>query len=143
VGRAGTEEWSLLFPQKGRKIAVGQTWKLPEALAGKFSRANSPSSDQSTMPKPEEATVAELTATVESVEGDNVRIGLTGRWETKHLYDGKYSYAWSTARGHAVYDRASKSPRSLLLLFAGAYRMAPPYDKSDRPIGGVVEWVRE
>ena len=53
---------------------------------------------------------------------------ITGRWETDHVYDGKHSLAWASAEGIAHYNTSSKTLRSLLLVFSGAYRMAPPWD---------------
>jgi hypothetical protein len=128
-------EWAQIAP---KRLKAGEEWQVPEAIARKFARALSPSSDQSTMPKPEEATVAELKARVESVEGGRARVGLTGRWSAKHIYDGKPSYAWASGKG--TLSLAQGRPESLLLVVTGAYRMAPPYDTSDRPIGAVVEW---
>ena len=133
-------EWATFMPAKS---AVGTEWIVPEAVARKFTRALSPNSDQSTMPRPEEASVVELKATVESVEAGQARIRLAGRWEMKHLYEGKPSYGWATAEGAALYDLRKKTLRSVLLAFSGAYRMVPPYDKEDRPIGAVVEWQAE
>jgi hypothetical protein len=152
-----TDEWKLFSPvvsiQNGGTvgsrdtrapsgIGAGQEWTLPEAIARKFVRALSPSSDQSTMPKPDEAVVAELKARVESVEGGRVSLRLTGRWETKHIYDGKPSYAWTTGTGLLICEGGRAEPKSLLMTIAGAYRMAPPYDTGDRPIAAVVEWRR-
>jgi hypothetical protein len=92
------------------------------------------------MPRPEEATVAELTATVEAVEAGQTRIRLAGRWAMKHLYVNKSSYGWAAAEGVVLYDVKQKAMRSLHLTFSGAYCMAPPYDTEDRPTGAVVEW---
>ena len=133
-------EWESLAPGKP---VVGTEWSIPESIARKFSRALSPSSDQSTMPRPEDATVAELTASVEAVEGDEARIRFTGRWTTKHIYEDKPSYAWATADGIGLCDTRQRAMRSLVLTFSGAFRMVPPYDKSDRPTGAVAEWRAE
>ncbi len=130
-------EWAAFMPPKA---VVGTEWGVAESIARKLVRALSPNSDQSTMPRPEEATFAELKATVESVEGGQAHIRLAGRWDMKHLYDGKHSYGWATADGVALFDRQKNSIRSIHMVFSGAYRMAPPYDKEDRPTGAVVEW---
>ena len=100
-------EWTSFAPVKA---VVGTEWVVPEAIARKFSRALSPSSDQSTMPRPEEATVAELKAKVESVEAGQARIRLAGHWEMKHIYDGKPSFGWATAdaRAKQMEDRWSR-----------------------------------
>ena len=55
----------------------------------------------------------------------------------------KPSFGWATAEGTAVFGLDGKGMRSFLLVFSGAFRMAPPYDGSDRPTGGVAEWRAE
>jgi hypothetical protein len=131
-------EWAQLAP---KKASVGAEWAVSESLVRKLVRALSPSSDQSTMPRPEEATVAKLRARVDSVEGGRMRVALAGRLEAKHIYLEKASYAWAAAEGTIVF--ISGKPLSLLLGISGAYRMAPPYDTADRPVGAVIEWRRE
>lgn len=141
--RLDAGEWQAFAPGKG--AAVGTEWALPEPVARKFVRALSPSSDQSTMPRPHEAGVAELRARVEATEGRQVRVRLWGRWETKHIYAGKPSFAWAGAEGIALCEAGpggAISLRSLLLTFSGAYRMAPPYDRQDTPTAAVAEWRR-
>ena len=133
-------EWKAFAPPKP---VVGTEWPVPESITRKLARALSPSSDQSTMPRPEEAAVAELKGRIESVEGGQAVIRLTGQWETKHLYEGKASYAWAAADGIAFCDLSRKQMRSMLLTFSGAYRMATPWDKADIPTGAVLEWRQE
>ena len=130
-------EWSAFTPPR---LTGGAEGSIPAAIARKFARALSPNSDQSTMPRPEEAKIAELREKVEAIDGGEARIRLTGRWHTDHVYDGKHSLAWATAEGIARCDSTHKSLRSLLMVFSGAYRMAPPWDKETRPAGAVVEW---
>jgi hypothetical protein len=132
-------EWAAFAPSK---VVAGTEWTIPEAIARNFARALSPSSDQSTMPRPEEALVSELKASIESVEGGEARIRLTGRMEMKHIYDGKASFGWASAEGVAIYNADRKSMTYMLLIFNGGYRMSPPYDKEDRPIGAAIEWKR-
>jgi hypothetical protein len=131
------KEWAALSPPRAE---VGAEWAVPQALAAKFARAIVPVSDQSAMPLPEEANVARLTARVESIEKGRAHLRLAGQWETDHVYDKKHSYACASAEGIAVLDVDSKTMRSLLLIFSGFYRSAPPYDQADRPTGAVVEW---
>ena len=131
------KEWSTLTPPR---LEAGSEWAVPEAVARKFSRALSPSSDQSTMPRPEEAKVAELKAIVESVGKGQARIRLTGRWATEHTYNRKPSYGWASAEGIAVYDIEKKALERVLLVFSGAFKSVPPWDKGHRPIGAVMEW---
>jgi len=130
------KEWAALMPPKAE---VGAEWAVPQVVAAKFARAIVPG-DDSGMPKPEEAKVATLTAKVEAIERGKARIRFAGVWETDHVHEEKHSYAWASAEGTALYDVERKTMRSLLLVFSGAYRSAPPYDKSDRPTGAVVEW---
>ena len=133
------DEWKSFSPPK----SGAKTWTLPDSVARKLTRALSPSSDQSTMPKPEEATEAELKAELVSTTGDLVAVRLTGRWAAKHIYDGKASYAWATGAGLMVRDRRTGEPIGLAMTLHGAYRMAPPYDTADRPIGAVIEWRKQ
>ena len=135
------EEWGSFAPARAEK---GISWSVSDAVARKLCRVLSASSDQSTMPSPEEAKVAELKAVVESVENGRATIRLTGRWHTEHYYEisgeRKPSYGWSNGVGTAVYDVESRSMKSLLLVFSGAYKSRPPWDKGHRQTGAVVEW---
>ena len=131
------DEYAAFSPPHSR---AGAEWSLPGALARKFARVLSPNSDQSTMPRPDEASIAELHATLVGVEGGQARISLRGRYEIKHLYECKASHAWAVADGIVVFDIREKKPRSLVISFRGSYRMAPPWDQVDRPIGAVAEW---
>ena len=132
-------EWAAFAPGK---LEAGATWRLPEAVARKLTRLLSTSSDQSCMPKPEDAGVAELEAWVESVEGGIAILRFTGRWQMMHLVEGdvkRPTYGTATAEGSAVYDVEGKSMRSLLLVFSGTIRS----DRPDAPInrtGAVAEW---
>ncbi len=128
-------EWSAFRPPRR---TVGTRWTLQESVARQFARVLSPSSDQSTMPHPDEAEVAELSATVESVAGERVRVRLQGKWAATHAYDNKLSHGWSAAEGFAELE--GDELESLVLVFHGAWRMPPPYDKGVRPTGAVAEW---
>ncbi len=133
------QEWAALSPPK---VAAGAEWTLPDAVARKFSRALSPSSDQSLMPRPEETSLATLTAKVEAISNHLARLRFTGRLAAKHLYDGKASYGWATVNGIALYDTAQQCLNALQWEADGAFRMPPPWDKEDRPICAVIEWKR-
>jgi hypothetical protein len=130
-------EWLALASPR---VAVGAQRQVPASLARKLVRVLSPSSDQSTMPRPDEAEAARLTATVTTVGRGTASIRLAGDWQASHLYDGKRSHAWARAEGEIVYDLRQRAPRSLLLVFHGAHRSPPPYDRGVRPIAGVAEW---
>ena len=92
------------------------------------------------MPRPDDATRAELQLTVESIESGRAVVRLTGQLAARHVYDGKPSFGWAGVSGIAVYDIRSRRCKSLLLTFSGAYRMVPPWDTEDRPTGAVAEW---
>jgi hypothetical protein len=133
------EEWAALRPAEAR---AGFEWQLPEGVAREFVRALSPVTDTIYTPRPQDATLARLSARVESVEGGRARIRLTGRWETAHDRDGdgKHPVRESAdADGVAVYDVRRKELESLLLVFSGTFRGVPP---NDQPQGtaAVVEW---
>jgi hypothetical protein len=132
-------EWGAFVPVK---LEAGATWSLPEAVARKLTRLLSTSSDQSCMPKPEDAGVAELKASVESVEGGMAILRFSGRWEMMHLIEGdatRPTYGTATAEGSAVYDVERKSMRSLLLIFSGTIRSGRPDAPLNRT-GAVAEW---
>lgn len=135
------EEWKGFHPSEAK---AGATWTIPEPLARKLVRLISSSSDQSGMPRPEEATAAEVRATVESVEGDVARIRLAGRWECVHLPEGRkerVQYGASTAAGRAEFDLGRKSMTSLTMIFDSTIRHGRP-DAEPGRTGGVLEWRR-
>jgi hypothetical protein len=134
------KEWSAFAPPR---IEPGTKWSVPEEVARQFSRVLIPSSDQSAMPRPEDAKLARLTAVVESVENSRARIRLTGAWEAVHLQEGDAKRPLrgaATADGIAVYDVKHKAMRSLLLVFSGTY--GRPKDEAVNSAGAVVEWRR-
>ena len=133
------DEWAAFAP---RKLEAGATWSLPEAVARKLTRLLSTSSDQSCMPKPEDAKVAELEASVESMEGGIAILRFAGRWQMMHLVEGdvkRPTYGTATAEGSAVYDVEGNSMRSLLLVFSGTIRSGRPDAPLNRT-GAVAEW---
>jgi hypothetical protein len=134
------KEWAGFVPPTP---TVGTEWRIAQATARKFARAVSASSDQSLMPRPQDAKTAELLARVESVSADHVLVRLAGKWETAHQYEGKTSFGWASAEGVAQYDTGRKTLRSLTLVLSRAFRSPPPYDTADRPTAAVVEWRLE
>ncbi len=133
------EEWAAFAPAKAE---AGAGWAVPETVARKFVRLLSSSSDQSAMPQPDEAKVAELKATVEAVEGGIARLRLAGRWEMVHVHEGnkaRLSYGAATAEGIATYDVERKAMTSFLLVFDGTVRAGKP-DGSPNRNGAVAEW---
>lgn len=132
------EEWGSFSPPE---LSVGSAWSIPEGTAKKLSRVGFPSSDQSLMPREEDCFVAKLNAQIESFEQDVAVIRLTGEWETRHIYDDKPSFTWSSGEGYATVDLKTKKIRSLLIVFASSFRAPPPYDKEYGEAGGEIEWV--
>jgi hypothetical protein len=133
------EEWATFVPAR---VEAGECWSVPGAVAGKFTRLLSASSDQSGMPKPDEATDVELQGRVESVEGGVARLRLRGCWGMKHLIEGdakRPTFGEATALGTALYDVERKSMSSLLLVFDGTIRHGRP-DAPPNRTGAVVEW---
>ncbi len=123
--------------------APGAEWAVPEAVARKFSRAISASSDTSQMPDPEDVREVELKGVVESVEGRTARVRLRGRWEatrvSKHDERKRPTTSSSKAEGLLTCDVGTKAVTSLLLVFNGTWRNVAPYDQ---PVASaaVVEW---
>ncbi len=93
------------------------------------------------MPRPEDAKLARLTGSVESVAGGLARIRLAGAWEAVHLADGDAKRPLrgaATAEGIAFYDLKQRAMQSLLLVFSGTH--GRPNDEAVCAAGAVVEW---
>ncbi len=131
-------EWATLAPPRHQ---VGSAWAVPESVARQFCRVLIPISDQSAMPRPDDAKLARLEGTVESVEDGLARIRLTGTWEAVHLQEGDAKRPLrgaATAEGVAIYDVKRQALQSVLLVFSGSY--GRPNDESVGAVGAVVEW---
>jgi hypothetical protein len=134
------KEWAAMAPPR---TDVGTTWLVPEAVTRQFCRVLIPSSDQSSMPRPEDAKLARLTGTVESVEDGLARVRLVGAWEAVHLQEGDTKRPLrgaATAEGIAVYDLTQQAIQSVLLVFNGRYGRLN--DEAVCAAGAVVEWHR-
>jgi hypothetical protein len=132
------KDWAALVPPK---IKVGSTWTMPEGVSPLFCRVLIPSSDQSSMPRPDDAKLARLQGTVESVDDGLVCIRLTGTWDAVHLQEGDAKrplHGAATAEGLAIYDLKQQAMRSVLLVFNGSY--GRPNDEGVCAAGAVVEW---
>jgi len=132
------KEWATLALPKHQ---AGSTWAVPASVARQFCRVLIPSSDQSAMPCPDDAKLARLEGTVESVEDGQARIRLTGTWEAVHLQEGDAKRPLrgaATAEGFALYDVKRQAMHSVLLVFSGSY--GRPHDESVCAAGAVVEW---
>ena len=68
------------------------------------------------------------------------RLRYRGEVAARHLYEGKASHGQAQLIGVGAYDVKARRMQSLLLLFEGMHRSAPPYDKAARATGAVVEW---
>jgi hypothetical protein len=132
------EQWRTLSPPA---IEAGASWTVPQQVARQFTRLLTASSDQSAMPRPEDATLAELQCIVETVSDGEARIGLSGRWEMAHAIEqdkNRVLFGAATARGIAVFDKQAQMLRSFRLVFDGTVRHAP--DASPNRTGAVTEW---
>ena len=133
----------ILTPADMAALVPAKEGSVPDAVARKFCRAISASSDTSHMPAPEDVTSVELKAKIESVEGGVARVRLAGKWEAVKVekYDEKKrpTYSSSTAEGFLIYDVEKKAATSLLMVFGGTWRNVTPYDQ---PVNSaaVVEW---
>jgi hypothetical protein len=135
------KEWAALAPSK---TDVGTTWSVPEGVARQFCRVLIPSSDQASMPRPEDAKLARLMGTVEAVLDGVARIRLTGAWEAVHLQEGDAKRPLrgaATAEGIAVYDLKEQVMQSMLLVFSGSF--GRPHEQAVNAVGAVVEWNRK
>jgi hypothetical protein len=133
-------EWGAFMPPAA---TAGTDWALPEAVARQLCRVLSPSSDQSTMPRPGEVTDVRLTGRVIEVKEGIVRLLYRGEIAARHTYEGKASHGQAQVVGLGAYDVKAKRMQSLRLLFEGTHRSPPPYDKAVRETGAVVEWSCE
>ena len=122
---------------------AGTEWALPEAVARQLCRGLSPSSDQSTMPRPGEVTAVRLSGRVVEVKEGIARLRYRGEIAARHTYEGKASHGQARVIGSGSYDVKARRMRSLLLLLEGTYRSPPPYDRAARETGAVLEWSRE
>ena len=121
------EDWQSFTPPK---LDLDARWTVPVQVARKFGPVLSPYADTRFRPQPENVRAATLAAEVEAVDGQVARIRLTGRWHADWTHDGtEHSIGSATAQGIAFYDAKTKTMRSLLLVFDGAYS----YTLRDRP----------
>jgi hypothetical protein len=134
------QEWSAFAPPEP---TPGADWALPEAVARQLCRGLSPSSDQSTMPRPGEVTAVHLTGRVVEVKAGVAQLRYSGEIAAQHNYEGKLSSGQAQVAGVGEYDVKAKRMQLLLLVFEGTHRSPPPYDKSTRETGAVVEWAWE
>src|SRR4051812_33603535 len=67
------DEWHALAPPR---LAAGERWSVPDATARAFAPVLSPYADTRFRPRPQDLQSAELTATVEAVDGREARVRL-------------------------------------------------------------------
>jgi hypothetical protein len=133
-------QWRAFIPPEA---TAGTEWTLPEAVARQLCRGLSPSSDQSTMPRPGEVTAVRLSGRVVEVKEGVARVRYQGEIAARHTYEGKASHGQARVMGSGSYDVKAGRMRSLLLLLEGTHRSPPPYDKAARETGAVLEWSWE
>ncbi len=134
--RLSASDWKQLIPPT---LTAGNVWSVPGQVARLFSRILSPSSDQSTMPVPNDVTAVEMTGTPGPAENGLVRVRYAGRLAAAHTYEGKTLRGEAVLAGEALCDVATGQPRALTFLFTGIHHGPPPYD-APRELGAVVEW---
>jgi hypothetical protein len=121
---------------------IDTRYPIAEEVARKFSRALSPISDLSTVPRPEDLTEVEMTGEVIARAGKAATVRLTGRLKGTRLSEGDASrrvHGRATLEGLAEFDEWGQLSR-LLLLFEGAFQWPPPYHDPAIPTGALVEW---
>jgi hypothetical protein len=121
---------------------VGTKWDVPKEISSRLSRCLSPSSDQSTMPRPEEVTSIELRGRVRAVMQNEAWIGFTGQIKASHLYLGKRNHGEAKITGLASYNFETKKMMFVSLVLEGTFRSFPPYDEV-LPIAAVAQWVQK
>ena len=115
-------------------------WTVPEPVARRLCRILSPSSDQSTMPRPEEVTAVRLAGRVRSVEDGVARLSFEGTLSAAHTYEGKVSYAAARLTGVGRYD---VDGRPAAVVPAGLRRhlpVGPALRQGPRTTAAAVEW---
>jgi len=133
-------DWRAFVPTN---FELGASWSVPEGVARKFTRLLTASSDQSAMPRPDDAKLATLECVVESVSDGAAMIRLTGRWEIVLAVEGDASrliFGAATARGLAIYDVKADALRSFQLVFDGTVRYGRA-DATPNRSGAVAEWT--
>jgi hypothetical protein len=133
-------QWRAFMPPAA---TAGTDWAVPDAVARQLCRGLSPSSDQSTMPRPGEVTAVRLSGRVVEVKEGIARLRYSGEIAARHTYEGKASHGQAQVIGSGSYDVKARRMQSLRLLFEGTYRSPSPYDRAARETGAVVEWSCE
>ena len=137
--RLSAADWKQLIPAK---LDAGKAWPVPGQVGRLFSRILSPSSDQSTMPLPNDVTSVEMIGTPSPADNGLVRVRYSGRLAAAHTYEGKISRGEAVLAGEVLCDATTGQPRALTLLFTGIHHGPPPYD-APRDLGAVAEWHAE
>jgi hypothetical protein len=123
-------------------LKVGTQWTVPPEVANNLGRCLSPSSDQSTMPRPNEVTTVELRGRVRAVVQNEAWIGFHGVIKASHLYEGKRNHGEAKIRGLASYNFETKRMMFISFVLEGTFRGFPPYDEP-RQIAAVAQWVQK
>jgi hypothetical protein len=122
--------------------SAGAHWQIPETLARRFSRVLGPN-DEDSMPRPHEVASMRLTGRVQSVEGGVACLAYEGTLAGSHLNQAKKrTHGEAKLTGAGRFEIKTGRMLSLVWVFDGIYKGAPPYDQP-AAYNGVVEWVRE
>jgi hypothetical protein len=122
--------------------AAGTTWQVPQPLARKFSRVLGPA-DEDSMPRPHEVASATLVGRVLSVEGGVAFLAYEGALSGSHRNQAKkHTHGEVKLTGVGRYDTKAGRLLSLVWVFDGVYRGAPPYNQP-AAYSAVAEWTRD
>jgi hypothetical protein len=132
------EDWAAFRP---KELSVGATWKLPESVSRRFAGCVSATSDQSTVPRPEEVTAVDLGGRVKAVRGGVALLEYEGTLSANRTYRQKLARGQSRLRGFGHCEVDSGELTSLTWVFEGTFRGFPPYDQPV-PVAALVEWSR-
>jgi hypothetical protein len=124
------DEWAAFAPPAGKT-----TWTL---AAPRFAPALSPLTDAIFVPRPEDVTAAEVTATVTRADPAVIVVGYRGRWQSAHLRDGDKRFpirTSATGEGVGVYDAGTRRPKEMIWLFSGSYDNGTKWGTAS-----VIEW---
>jgi hypothetical protein len=136
------DEWKAFGAPEA---TVGLKWDIPETTARRLAPALSPITDSIYTPQAADMKLAQVHASVQSVDAERAWIRYTGNLESLHHRDGDAKLpirAAASVEGFGEWDRKQNRLIALVLVFRGSYRNVPPWDQP-KSTGGVVEWQLE
>jgi hypothetical protein len=133
------KEFTALAP---RQAVVGERWKLPDAVARRFSRVTSPLCRQHA-PEPDWVTGVEIHAEVRAIKDGMAWLHFDGRIASEHQVRAQTISVQATKlTGEGVYDIEATAMRSVLLVGSGTLRW-PEAPEKIVAFDVLVEWARE